>query len=326
MASSAARAHRVAVLALPSVVPFDLGVACQVFGYWHPDLGSRRYEMTLCAPSAGPVRTANGFAVEVRRGLGALAAAQTIVVPGLADLQAPLPAGVARALRAAHARGARVASICTGAFVLAAAGLLDGREATTHWKDAPLLAARHPGVRVNPRVLYVDAGSVLTSAGIAAGIDLCLHMVRRDYGERVANAVARRLVVAPHRAGGQAQFIEQPVPPSAEQGLDATRAWLLSNLARAWTVDAMAKHARMSRRTFARRFQAESGTSPLQWLLQQRVLFARRLLEASGESVARISELCGFQSPLTLRHHFTRIVGTSPLAYRQSFGGRRAAG
>ncbi|MCI0574415.1 MAG: helix-turn-helix domain-containing protein [Myxococcaceae bacterium] len=316
------REHRVAVLALDSVVPFDLGVACQVFGYWHPDLGARRYRMELCALRAGPVRTANGFSVNVPHGLEALSRAETVLVPGLADLEASIPAPASKALRAAHARGARVASICTGAFVLAAAGLLDGREATTHWKDAPLLAARYSAVRVDPKVLYVDAGRVLTSAGTAAGIDLCLHLVRSDYGEQVANAVARRLVVAPHRSGGQAQFIEQPVPPAGEQGLQPLRAWLLEHLVQPWTVDAMARRAAMSRRTFARRFRAETGTSPLQWLLQQRVLLAQRLLETTGEPVARIADLCGFQSPLTLRHHFARIVGTSPLAYRVTFRGQ----
>ncbi|HEX5830103.1 MAG TPA: helix-turn-helix domain-containing protein [Gemmatimonadaceae bacterium] len=324
-AVASAGRHRVAVLALDSVVPFDLGVACQVFGYWHPDLGATRYGMELCAAAAGPVRTANGFFLQAPHGLDALVRADTIVVPGLADLDATIPPSVAMALRAAHERGARVVSICTGAFVLAAAGLLDGREATTHWKDAPLLAARYPSVRVNPRVLFVDAGSVLTSAGIAAGIDLCLHLVRRDHGEQVANAVARRLVVAPHRDGGQAQFIEHPVPSTSDQGLEAIRAWMLERLASPLTVHAMAERAGMSRRTFARRFHAETGTSPLRWLLQQRVLHGRCLLEATDASVGRIAAMCGFQSPLIFRHHFARVLGTSPRAYRAAFRGRSRA-
>lgn len=310
--------HQVAVLALDSVVPFDLGVACQIFGYWHPDRGVIRYRMTLCAPTPGLVRTAVGFPIAVAAGLEALRTAATVVVPGIADLDAEVPTHVRTALCAAHARGARIAAICTGAFVLADAGLLDGRDATTHWRDAARLAARHPAVRVNPRVLYVDAGTVLTSAGIAAGIDLCLHMVRCDYGEDVASAVARRLVVAPHRDGGQAQFIEHAVP-AVGHGLELTRAWMLEHLATALTVDTMAAHAAVSRRTFARRFRAETGTTPVQWLLAQRVLHARRLLETTREPVAKIATHCGFGSAPAFRAHFARSTGTSPMAYRRAF-------
>ncbi|HEX8245034.1 MAG TPA: helix-turn-helix domain-containing protein [Longimicrobium sp.] len=315
----------VVVLALDSVVPFDLGVACQVFGYASPDLGAMRYRMTLCAAAPGLVTTSIGFGVTVDHGLEALAAADTVIVPGIRNIDAPTPPAVVQALRAAHARGARIASICTGAFVLAQAALLDGRAATTHWKDAATLAERFPAVRVDPRVLYVDEGQVLTSAGIAAGIDLCLHIVRRDWGAEVANALARRLVVPPHRSGGQAQFVEQPVPARASGGLERTRTWAIERLDRRVTVDEMARHAVMSRRNFTRRFRAETGTSPLQWLLQQRVLRARRLLETTGMSVQRIALECGFGSALSLRDHFTREVGASPAAYRRAFGERRLA-
>jgi AraC family transcriptional activator FtrA len=279
----------VAVLLLESVVPFDLGVVCQVFGYRRPDLEPMAYTLTLCAAEPGPVRTAIGFPVIVEHGLEALETAHTILVPGFYDLDRPLAPSVVEALRAAHARGARIASICTGAFALAAAGLLEGRRATTHWKDAALLAERHPGVCVDPRVLYVDEGQVLTSAGIAAGIDLCLYMVRNDWGAEVANALARRLVVPPHRSGGQAQFVEEPVPQRVDGGLERTRTWTLERLDRRVTVDEMARHAMMSRRNFTRRFRAETGTSPLQWLLLQRVLRARRLLEGTAMPVGRIA-------------------------------------
>jgi transcriptional regulator GlxA family with amidase domain len=269
------------------------------------------------------VRTAIGFPVIVEHGLEALAAAHTIIVPGFHAVNEPVSGAVLDALRAAHARGARIASICTGAFALAAAGLLDGRRATTHWKDAALLAERHPEIHVDPRVLYVDEGDVLTSAGIAAGIDLCLYIVRNDWGAEVANALARRLVVPPHRSGGQAQFVEEPVPARVDGGLERTRTWALERLGRRVTVDEMARHAVMSRRNFTRRFRAETGTSPLQWLLLQRVLRARRLLEATEMSVGKVARECGFGSALSLREHFTREVGATPVAYRRTFGVRQ---
>lgn len=313
----------VAVLLLESVVPFDLGVACQVFGYRRPELDPMRYTLTLCAVEPGPVRTSIGFPVVVEHGLEALETAHTILVPGFHDLDRPIEPRVVEALRVAHARGARLASICTGAFALAAAGLLEGRRATTHWKDAALLAERYPNVCVDPRVLYVDEGDVLTSAGIAAGIDLCLYIVRGDWGAEVANALARRLVVAPHRAGGQAQFVEEPVPERVDGGLERTRTWAIERLDKRVTVDEMARHAVMSRRNFTRRFRAETGTSPLQWLLLQRVLRARRMLEGTEMSVGRIARECGFGSALSMRDHFTREVGTTPATYRKTFGVRR---
>jgi transcriptional regulator GlxA family with amidase domain len=308
--------HHVAVLALADVVAFDLSTPAQVFGN-EPG----RYAFTACGVRAGSVPSTTGFAIDVPRGLDAVAEADTVLVPGLRPPQWPPPAAALDALRAAHARGARVASICTGAFVLAQAGLLDGRRATTHWAHAERLARRYPAVTVDPGVLYVDEGDVLTSAGVAAGIDLCLHLVRRDHGAEVANAVARRIVVAPHRDGGQAQFVEAPLPPASDRGLQATRAWAAQRLRDPLTVAALARHAACSERTFARRFRAETGTTPLQWLLGQRVLHARRLLEATDLPVEHVADEAGFGTAASLRSHFRRATATTPLAYRRTFRG-----
>jgi AraC family transcriptional activator FtrA len=294
-------------------------VPVQVFGYPRADLGVQRYRMTVCGARRGAVPTAGGFAVAVNRGLEALAGAHTIVVPGIDDLDAPVPPAVCRALADAHARGARLVSICTGAFVLAAAGLLDGRRATTHWVDVPAFRARFPRVACDPEVLYVDEGSILTSAGVAAGIDLCLHVVRADYGAAVANAVARRLVVPAHRSGGQAQYVTRPVAAPDARALDATRAWALTRLGEPLTVGHLAAHAGVPVRTFARRFAAETGTSPLQWLLRERLAAAQQRLETSNEPVGRVAAACGFGSPASLRAHFQREFRTSPLAFRRAF-------
>lgn len=315
----------VAALVLPSVVPFDLGVPVQVFGYPRPDLGVQRYRMRVCGERPGAVPTAGGFAVAVDHGLEALAGAHTVVVPGIDDLDAPVPPAVCRALAAAHARGARLVSICTGAFVLAAAGLLNGRRATTHWVDVPAFRARYPRVACDADVLYVDGGSILTSAGVAAGIDLCLHVVRGDYGAAVANAVARRLVVPAHRGGGQGQYVPRPVAAPDGRPLDATRAWALARLGEPLTVGRLAAHAGMPLRTFARRFAAETGTSPLRWLLRERVAAAQQRLEASDEPVGRVADACGFGSAASLRAHFGRELRTSPLAYRRAFRGTAEA-
>jgi transcriptional regulator GlxA family with amidase domain len=308
--------HRVTVLALPDVVAFDLSTPAQIFGN-----EAERYAFEVCGVRAGRVPTTTGFALDVPRGLDALAEADTVLVPGLRPVEWPPSAPALEALRAAHARGARVASICTGAFVLAEAGLLDGRRATTHWAHAAHMAERYPAVTVDPGVLYVDEGQVLTSAGVAAGIDLCLHLVRRDHGAEVANAVARRIVVAPHRDGGQAQFVEAPLPVVEDRGLEATRAWAARRLREPLTVAALARHAACSERTFARRFRAETGTTPLQWLLGQRVLHARRLLEATDLPVEDVADASGFGTAASLRSHFRRATATTPLAYRRTFRG-----
>jgi transcriptional regulator GlxA family with amidase domain len=312
--------HRVVALVVREVVAFDLSIPAQVFGR-----ETRLYEWEVCAPAAGPVPTETGFDVLVPHGLEALEVADTVVVPGIGDRAWPLPPEPLAALRAAAGRGARVASICTGAFVLAAAGLLDGRRATTHWRYAARLAREFPAVTVDPGVLYIDAGDVLTSAGVAAGIDLCLHMVRRDHGAEAANAVARRMVVAAHRDGGQAQFVERPLPAAAGDGLAATRAWMEERLARPVSVEQMARHAGYSPRSFARRFRAETGTTPLQWLIGRRVAEAQRLLEATDLAVEDVAARAGFGTAVALRQHFARVVGTAPTAYRRAFRAAPAA-
>ena len=305
--------HRVVALLAGEVVAFDLAIPAQIFGR-EPDL----YEWAVCAPEPGPVATENGFDVLVPHGLGALAEADTIVVPGIGDRAWPLPPAPVDALRAAAEGGARVASICTGAFVLAAAGLLDGRRATTHWRYAALLTREFPAVEVDPDVLYVDEGDVLSSAGVAAGIDLCLHIVRKDHGAEVVNRIARRIVVAAHRDGGQAQFVERPLP-ALDGGLAATRAWMEERLDEQLTVEDMARHAACSPRSFARRFRAETGTTPLQWLIGRRVAEAQRLLEGSELPVEQVASRAGFGTAAALRQHFGRALSTSPTAYRRAF-------
>ncbi len=303
--------HRVVALALPAVVAFDLAIAAQIFG--HRD-ESARYAFTVCSAAPGALPTSTGFAVDVPRGLDALHEADTVVVPGFHPLDAPDAASLA-ALRDAAARGVRIASVCVGAFALAEAGLLDGRTATTHWEYADDFRTRFPAVRLNPDVLYVDDGPVLTSAGISAGIDLCLHLVRRDHGEHVAAGVARRMVVATHRTGGQSQYAQRPMPPDG--GLGPTREWAIAEMARPLTVRHLARHAGMPVRSFARRFADEVDASPMRWLTTQRVREAARLLEATALGVDEIADRCGFGSAATLRVHFSRELGTTPATYRR---------
>jgi transcriptional regulator GlxA family with amidase domain len=260
-----------------------------------------------------------GTPVVVGAGLESLTNADTVVVPGIDVFDEPPRREVLDALRAAVARGARVASICTGAFTLAAAGVLDERPATTHWRFTARLAERYPRVRVDPRVLYIDDGDVLTSAGVMAGLDLCLHMVRNDMGAEFANSLARALVAPAHRPGGQAQYAEAPVPASPAGGLASTRAWLLERITTPVSTRDMAAHAGVSERHFLRRFHEETGTSPLQWILTQRVCVARRFLETTDLAVEIVAERSGFPSALSLREHFRRVTGTTPLSYRRTF-------
>ena len=311
--------HRVVALVFPGVVAFDLATPAQVFGH---RVERRRYAFSVASPTPGPLPTATGFDVVAARGLEALEDADTVIVPGHADVAREWPEEALAALRAFEGR---VVSICTGAFVLAAAGLLDGLRATTHWYDAPRLAAMYPAVDVDPDVLYVDEGRILTSAGVAAGIDLCLYLTRLDHGAEVANAVARRIVVAPHRSGGQAQFVDRPLPSAAAEGLEATRAWALERLAAPLTVADLARHAVMSERSFLRRFRAETGTTPMRWLIEQRVAHARRLLEATDLPVEGVAAESGFGTAAGLREHFGRAVQTTPTAYRRAFRGRPEA-
>ena len=312
--------HTVAAVVLNGVHPFELGVACEVFGLERPELGVPWYRFKVCAGEGSPLRTSVGFLMDTPYGLQDLADADTLVFTHWRSPDEPLPLALREAILAAHARGARLLSICSGVFVLAAAGLLDGRPATTHWRYTGDLARLYPTVEVRPDVLYVDNGQVMTSAGTAAGIDLCLHVVRLDYGAEIANAVARRMVVAAHRDGGQAQFVECPVlPDAADDALGRALAWALEHLDEPLSIEQLAGRAGMSPRTFARRFRAAHGTTPYRWLLGQRLLLARRLLETTDRPVERIAEHAGFGTAAALRVHFRRSVTTSPLAYRRLF-------
>jgi transcriptional regulator GlxA family with amidase domain len=316
-------AHRVAVLALDHVVGLDLGTPVQVFGSARDAGGTDLYEVRTCSPGGRAVAARGGFQVLPEHDLSLVATADTVIVPGVHDgppvYDGTVEPVVADALRSAYARGARVMSICTGAFVLAAAGLLDGRRATTHWAWAQRFSRLYPGVDLDPDVLFVDEGAVLTSAGVAAGIDLCLHVVRRDHGAEIATSAARRCVVPPWRDGGQAQFIERPVPDGAGAGTAATRAWTAARLDEPPTLRQMAGHAGMSVRTFTRRFRAETGVSPAQWLLGQRVDHARRLLETTDLGVDQVAQRAGFGTAAALRQQIRRTIGVAPSAYRRSF-------
>ena len=303
--------HVVAILALDQVVALDLAIPSQIFGGYDES----PYTALLCGVEPGPVRTNVGFDVVAQRGLEALATADTIVVPGFEEPLRGFPPAVLAALR--DAPGRKV-SICTGAFALAAAGLLDGRRATTHWRHADEFRAAFPRVSLAPDVLYVDEGDVLTSAGVAAGLDLCLHMVRLDHGAAVARTFAKRIVVSPHRDGGQAQYVDRPVP-ERDGTLAATREWALERLREPLTVRELAAHAHVSERTFARRFAAETGLPPLQWLHLQRVDAARAALETTDASVDDVAHACGFGTAANLRKHFRRAMRTTPTAYRRAF-------
>ncbi|MFA5121229.1 transcriptional regulator FtrA [Zavarzinia sp.] len=311
----------VVALAYDGLCTFEFGLAVEVFGLNRPEMGADWYRFAVAAVDEGPLRATGGVRIMVDGGLDLLEVAGTIVVPGWRGAEAPLPAALVAALRRAHARGARLLSICSGVFVLAGAGLLDGRRATTHWRHAPVLAARFPAVTVDPDVLYVDEGQVLTSAGSAAGLDLCLHLVRRDFGAAAANRVARRLVVPAHRDGGQAQFVERPVPrPGPEARLAPLLDRLLASLEQPHSLAGMADAAGLGLRSFIRHFKAATGMAPGEWLLAQRIARARELLEEGRTGVEQVAEACGFGTAATLRHHFRRRLGLAPAAYRARFG------
>jgi transcriptional regulator GlxA family with amidase domain len=313
--------HRVVALCLDGLVAFDLTAPAQAFALAARPNGEPLYEFSTCSPSGAEVRTTSGFGVRPQSDLGAIRGADTVVVPGYAGLLEPPPEQALAALRAAGRRGARVLSVCTGAFALAYAGLLDGRRATTHWAWAGELARRFPAIAVDPDALYVDEGEVMTSAGLSAGIDLSLHVIRQDFGAATGERVARHMVAAPHREGGQAQFAKRP-PAEAGGSLEATRRWAAERLDDPLDVAAMSRHAGVSPRTFARRFREETGTTPLQWLLAQRVLEARRLLEESDLAVEAVAWRCGFGTAASLRDHFRRATATTPTAYRRAFATR----
>ncbi len=313
----------VALAVADGMLHFELSVAHEVFGSAPVGTAGPWYDLVVCGP--GPVR-AGRFLLEPDHGLDRLAHADTVIVPGWADVDRDPPPDLVDAVRAAHEAGARVASLCTGAFVLAAAGLLDGRRATTHWAHTGLLAARYPRVTVDPDVLYVDNGSVLTSAGKAAAMDLCLHIVRLDHGSSVTNAAARRLVVPPHREGGQAQFVTTPVPAPDRHPLADLLPWAAERLDRPLTVEDLARRAGMSSRHLGRHFRSVTGTTPLRWLLSQRVRRAQELLETTGDSVDAIAAATGMGTATTLRRHFTRTVGVPPDTYRRTFRARTRPG
>lgn len=314
-----ARRHRVAVLVYDDLCLFEFGILVELFGLPRPELPVEWYRFSLCSLDAGPIGGTAGVRLEAPRGLGGLRAADTIAIPGWRDPDEVPPEPLLRALRRAHARGARLVALCSGAFVLGAAGLLDGRRATTHWRYADAFRARYPAVRFETNVLYVDEGQVLTSAGSAAGIDLCLHVVRRDYGAEIANQVARRLVVPPHRDGGQSQYVPEPVSVRAPGGLARVLDWAVARLHQPLALEDLAREGNMSVRTLARRFEQETGGTPYRWLTHQRLLAAQRRLETTHESVDQVARAVGFESGMTLRHHFRRAFGTTPTAYRRRF-------
>ena len=315
----------VVALAYDGLCTFEFGIAVEVFGLDRPEMGPGWYHFLVAGERPGPLAAAGGITVAASAGPEALAKAGTIVIPGWRGIDTPVPEALSAALRAAHGRGARILSFCSGIAVLAASGLLEGRRCTTHWRHAEAVRRRFPGLRLDPSVLYVDEGSVLTAAGTAAGLDLCLHLIRRDFGAEAANTVARRLVVPPQREGGQAQFIPRPVPkrPGTRLAplLDAVRA----KIGEDWPLERMAAEAAMSLRALHRRFQEAVGLSPGAWLLAERVARAQELLETTAMPVEQVAEAAGFGSAATLRLHFRTRYGVSPAAWRARFSGNRAA-
>jgi AraC family transcriptional regulator, transcriptional activator FtrA len=309
--------RNVAVLVYDGLCTFEFGIAVELFGLPRPELADW-YRFQACAAEPGPLRATGGFLIEASGGLAELEAAGTIVVPGWRGAAVPPPAELLDSLRRAHANGARLVSICSGVFVLAATGLLAGRRATTHWRYVEQLAAAYPDIRVEPDVLYVDEGQILTSAGSAAGLDLGLHLIRRDFGPAIANHVARRLVIPPHRDGGQAQFIDRPVQVEGA-ALAGLFDWIRANLTEDLPIGRLARRAGLSERTFLRRFGAATGTTPNDWITTARLARARELLEATDLAVERVATDSGFGTADTLRHHFRTRLRTSPQRYRDRF-------
>ncbi len=312
--------RRVVVLAYDNLCLFEFGIATEFFALSRPELDVPWYDCVIASVEPGDLRATGGVRVIADAGLDALQDAGTVIIPGWKGFDVPVPEELCAALVAAHRSGARLLSICSGVVVLAAAGLLDGRRATTHWRYSSRLACDYPQVQQVADVLYVDEGDVLSSAGSAAGIDLCLHLVRRDYGSAIANTVARRLVVPPHRDGGQAQYVQQPVlVPRETAAFGELFDWLRDNLARPLSIARMAQRLAMSERTFVRRFRDTAGCSPGDWLVQARVERARFLLETCDESMDQLAQSCGFGSAATLRHHFRKRLGVRPSDYRRRF-------
>lgn len=310
---------RVAAIVMEGISEFNLGVVCEVFGITPKGVQGPWYELVLCSLDGPSVRTQGGLILAIPHDLAAVATVDTVLVPDWPATR-PVPESLIRTLQVAHAQGAHLVSFCTGAFALAATGLLDGRRATTHWAWSDQLARQYPRITVDAQVLYVDGGQIVTGAGTAASVDLALHVVAQDYGADVANRVSRYLVAPPHRDGGQAQFIHAPVPaPHDDVLLAPVLSWMVEHLADPISIDQLAARLAVSPRTFLRRFRAATGSTPYQWVLRQRIFHAQQLLERTTESVERIAELCGFGSAASLRTHFRDIVGTTPLTYRRTF-------
>lgn len=314
--------RRVVALAYDGLCAFELGITVEVFGLPRQELKVPWYRFQVCSLERGPLRATGGVKVEAEAGIEALRHAGTVVIPGWRDAEERPPEAMLEAVRAAYEQGSRLVTICSGVFVLAAAGLLDGRRATTHWRHVELLQSLYPAILVEPDVLYVEDGNLWTSAGSAAGIDLCLHLVRCDYGAAIANQVARRLVVAPHRDGGQAQFVATPVRTEVSDGLAPVLAWARERLDQPLTVPDLARQAVMSPRNFARRFREETGTTPHRWLNHQRLLEAEHLLETTDLSMDSVAEAVGWSSAATLRFHVRRSLRTAPTSYRRRFRAR----
>jgi AraC family transcriptional activator FtrA len=311
--------HLVVALAYDRLCTFEFGCAVELFALERPELGVDWYDFAVCAVEQGPIRAAGGITVQAPYQPELLALADTIIIPGWRDADEAPPQQLLDWIRAAHARGARLCSICSGVFVLAAAGVLDGQRATTHWRYAERLAQRYPHIEVQADHLYVDNGQVITAAGSAAGLDMLLHLVRRDHGAKIGNLVAQRLVVAPHREGGQAQFLPRPMAQGEQGRLSRLMDWLRSHPAQPHTVASMAQRAAMSPRTLQRQFQQATGLGPVEWLIRERVAIVKDLLEQPEVPLTQIAERAGFGSEESLRHHFRRLAATTPGAYRKRF-------
>ena len=313
---------KIVLLAIPGTAPFEFGVICEVFGIDRSEMGGPAFDFTIATAVPGPVRTSLGFDMVITTGLEVAADADLIAVP--AHTTGHVDEAYLDVIRAAEARGAWVLSVCSGAFVLAESGILDGRRATTHWMHADLLAEHYPRTSVDPDVLFVEDRHVVTSAGTAAGIDAALHIVRKELGAAVANVVARRMVVPPQRDGGQSQYIAFPIQENCADSFAEVAEWMLENLREDLTIDQLARKALMSPRTFARRFRADMGTTPAAWLNRQRIIRAQHLLEATDRSLEQIATDTGFGAAAVMRHHFLKVLQTTPTAYRRAFGERLA--
>ena len=312
--------HTVAIVAYNNISLFHLSIPCSIFGEDLDRVGARPYKVTVCTETVGLVPTLSGFPIEIKQDLSILETADTVIVPTWCDPDIPASTALLNALRRAHARGARMVGLCLGAFVLAEAGILDGKTASTHWVWANDFAKKYPKVNFDNDVLYIDEGNVFTSAGAAAAIDCCLHLLRRDHGADIANSVARRMVVAPHRSGGQVQYIEKPIPRHIDSNrLEPAITWALKNLTKPLTIDELASKASMSRRNFSRLFKKAMGTTFTQWLLSQRLTIAQQLLETSNHNIDRIANQSGFSSSVSFRQQFLAAFSISPSAYRKQF-------